>query len=295
MKPLFAALCTFAFAILSPKTANATPPDGGFSDYVLAAVEMLDGDKSRAGQGYGSGYFTKDLRFGAGDTLKASDKAPLTMCVAAQMEVLVEALNMWSEKNKNNSPFDFLPKVLWQRLRPLDFRGMIWIVKNSPSSGAGYALEHFGMGHLVPFKGLFPGSFINFNRTNKSGHAGVFLGYIDKNGNDLDTYSNDVAGFKYFSSQGMNKPKPISGLGKRWGFFSDVACPDKLPSGHLRDCGIIRSEKNGYLVGGYVLDPSNWDAKKGNAAVVTNNDATSPELTTEGTFNAVFFNGETTD
>jgi hypothetical protein len=294
LKSICVAFIGAVLLISLPGISDAAPPDGSFSAYVVAAVEMLNSDKNRAGQGYGSRSFTEDLKFGDNGTLKASG-APLTMCVAAQLEVLVEAFNAYSAQTGDYKPFHFIPKVFWERLRPLDLRGMIWMVKNSQSTGAAYAFEHFGMGKRLPFKDLFPGTFINFNRTNKSGHGGVFLGFIDKDGNDLAVYSGAVAGFKYFSAQGAKKPKPISGLGKRWAFFSDAGCPSNLPDGHLRDCGIIRSEEHGLLVGGYVSIPTDWDKDKANGAVLTDNDATVPELTTEGTFDAAFFTGVTTD
>jgi len=292
MTRILALLLAVSFAASFPSTARAAP-DGGFSRYVLAAVEMLK-NGNRAGLGYGDFAFTEDLTFGDNGILKASTSQPLTMCVAAQLEVLVEALNIFAAETGDSSPFRFLPKVFWERLRPMDLRGMIWIVKDSGSTGAAYALEHFGMGHTLPFKDMFPGAFINFNRTNRSGHAGVFLGFLDKAGNDLASYSSAVAGFKYFSSQGKGKPKPISGLGMRWAFFDDAGCPN-LSNGRLRDCGIIRSERNGYLAGGYVAMPTDWDQNRANAAVLTNNNATDPKLTTEGTFDALFFTGETTD
>lgn len=170
----------------STTPALSDPVDGGFSRYILAAVKMLG--ETRASLGYGQAAFTQDLTFGDRGVLKAS-KPPITMCVAAQLEVLVEALNLYANdtgsKPKDYSPFHFLPKVTWERLRPLDLRGQIWIVKNSNSTGAAQAFENFGMGQRISFDHLFPGAFLNFNRTNKTGHGVMFLGYIDKAGVDL--------------------------------------------------------------------------------------------------------------
>jgi hypothetical protein len=276
-------------ALFSISPAHSQPIDGGFSRYVLATVKMLG--ETRAAKGYGAAAFTQDLVFGDKGTLKATHP-PLTMCVAAQLEVLVEALNAYARDTKDYSPFHFLPKETWEQLRPIDLRGMIWIVKNSHSDGAVSAFERFGMGGRLAFKDLFPGTFVNLNRNNKTGHAVIFLGYIDKSGNDLDKYSDKVAGFKYFSSQGLHKPD--GGLGYRWGFFEDTGCPT-LPATKKRDCGIIRSENNGLLVGGYVRMPKAWDADKAADQVLSNNAATDPALTTEGSFDANYFTGVTTD
>lgn len=273
--------------------AQAAPADSRFSEFILQAVESTY--KDWGGLGYGNSAFTHELQFGDNGTLKASDAAPLTMCVAAQLEILVEALNAYSAKTGDLKPFHFIPRRFWERMRPLDLRGMIWQVENSPARGRGgatYAFENFGMGHSLAFKDMFPGTFITFNRA-RSGHAGIFLSYLDAAGSELDTYSDKVAGFKYFSSQGRGKPKPISGLGYRYGFFGDN-CP-KLPQGYLRDCGILRSERNGILTGAYVMMPADWDKAKANAAVLSNNNATDPNLIREGVFNADYFTGETTD
>jgi hypothetical protein len=284
------------FFTLTPLIAggvHAETLDRGFSKYVLQAVESSY--KDYGGLGYGNAALTHDLRFGDNGTIKASTQAPLTMCVAAQLEILIEALNAYSAKTGDLSPFHFIPKRHWERNQALNLRGMIWQVEFSPATGHGgatYAFENFGMGHALSFKNMFPGTFITFNRAN-SGHAAIFLAYLDASGNELDVYSDKVAGFKYFSSQGRGKPKPISGMGYRYGFFGDN-CP-KLPEGHLRDCGILRSEKNGILTGAYVMMPRDWDKAKANAAVLGSNEATDPDLTKEGVFNEDYFTGETTD
>jgi hypothetical protein len=284
-------LCLFFSCALLERAgaATATAPDGGFSRYILAAVKMLG--ETRGAKGYADSAFTQDLQFGDAGLLKASSP-PTTMCVAAQLETLVEALNIYSERTKDYSPFHFLPKIMWTRQRPLDFRGMIWIIDRTKSTGAGSAFERYGLGRSLAFKDMFPGAFLNFNRTNKTGHAVVFLGFIDKNGDDLANYSDAVAGFRYFSSQG--KDKPDGGLGYRFAFFSNAGCPN-IAQDKKRDCGVIRSEKNGYLAGGYVSIPTNWDREKANSAILTNNEMTDPALTAEGSFDGSFFTGVTTD
>jgi hypothetical protein len=284
-----AIVCFVVVLLVLAKPVCADPVDGGFSRYILSAVKMLGND--RAGLGYGAGTFTRDLAFGDIGELKAT-KPPKTMCVAAQLEVLIEAVRIYAEETKDYAPFHYIPKITWERLRPLDLRGQIWMVRGSPSTGAAHAFENFGMGKRIPFKDLFPGSFLNFNRTNKTGHGVVFLGFLDKAGSDLPQYSDEVAGFKYFSSQGKNKPD--GGLGYRWAFFSDAGCPALSP-GKKRDCGVLRSENNHLLVGGYVAAPNMWNQEIAAEQILTNNEATEPGLITEGVFDPDYFSGATTD
>jgi len=265
------------------------PATQTLNTYVLRAVDMLA--HTRSGLGYGQAAFTRDLKFGDNGILKASNP-PLTMCVAAQLEILVEALNLYSNESGDFSPFHYVPKYTWERLRPLDLRGQIWIVDHSPSHSAADAFVNFGIGERVKFNELNPGSFVNLNRNNGTGHAVVFLGYIDSAGNELKTFSANVAGFRYFSSQG--KGAPDGGFGYRWAFFSNTGCPG-LSGGRKRDCGIIRSENSNLLVAGYAKTPKLWDQKKAAEEVLQAHEATDPLLTTEGSFNAAFFTGITTD
>lgn len=275
--------------VLFAARVDAASSEGSLAPYILRAVHMLG--EQRGGKGYGRGSFTQDLKFGDSGSLVAS-QAPYTMCVAAQLEVLIEALNLYSQETRDFSPFKFIPKPTWEMLRPIDLRGQIWIVRRSPSTGAAHAFENFGMGKRVPFRDLKPGDFLNFNRTNKTGHGVVFLGFLDASGAELQLFSEKVAGFKYFSAQGAGKSD--GGLGYRWAFFSDVPCPT-LTADRKRDCGVVRSERNALLVGGYVKLPKFWDQNKASGQILSGQAATDPALSREGRFNAKFFTGITTD
>jgi hypothetical protein len=279
-----------AFLFMSILSAAAAPPQtqNEFNKYILQAVEYLEAN--RAAMGYDNFALSEDLQFGDFGILKAQNP-PLTMCVAASLEVFVRALNIWSKETGNYSPFHFIPKQSWQRLRPRDFRGQIWIVKNSPSHGFADALSSFGMGDRAAFSELAPGNFVNFNRINKSGHSVIFMSYLDREGKELDQYSDRVAGFKYFSSQG--KGQPDAGFGFRWAFF-EGNCP-KLPQGNKRDCHILRSESKDLLVSGFALPPTDWDREKATAFVNESNAITDPAFTTEGEFDPNYFTGVTAD
>jgi hypothetical protein len=290
MVKFFLCICVTIF-FLSPEANAQSSPNApqSLNNYVVRAVHMLS--ETRAGLGYNDAALTHDLQFGDNGILKASGP-PFTMCVAAQLEVLVEALNLYARETNDFSAFHYIPKESWERLRPLDFRGQIWIVDHSPSHGAADAFVNYGMGERVAFKDMTPGSFLNLNRDNGTGHAVIFLSYLDKDGNELKSFSAQVAGFEYFSSQG--KGAPDGGLGYRWAFFSDKGCPT-LPGNRKRDCGIIHSENSNLLVGGYLKTPKAWDQGKAAEQILRAHEATEPELTTDGVFNLNFFNGVTTD
>jgi len=79
----------------------------------------------------------------------------------------------------------------------------------------GLALEKLGVGKRVPADEARPGDFLQFWRTNKSGHSVVFLGWVTEGGRRL--------GFKYRSSQGSTK-----GIGDRVEYFAGVKGKDGL-------------------------------------------------------------------
>jgi hypothetical protein len=72
------------------------------------------------------------------------------------------------------------------------------------------AVETLGIGEPVETKQAQPGDFLQFWRTNKSGHSVVFLEWIEKGGQRV--------GFKYRSSQGST-----DGIGDRVEYFARVA------------------------------------------------------------------------
>lgn len=109
------------------------------------------------------------------------------------------------------------------------------------------------MGYQCPFDTLKPGCFVNLNRTNRTGHAVLFLGYLDEKGETLEQFCSKVAGFKYYSSQGN---KSDGGFDYRFAFFEGIN--PVLDGGRRRDIGIIRSDKQKYLNCGYMLHPKSW-------------------------------------
>jgi hypothetical protein len=71
------------------------------------------------------------------------------------------------------------------------------------------AVEKLGIGKRIEPDDARPGDFLQFWRTNKSGHSVVFLGWVAHDGRRI--------GFKYRSSQGSTK-----GIGDRVEYFADT-------------------------------------------------------------------------
>jgi hypothetical protein len=174
--------------------ADLARPHSTFNDYVLQAVEMLARD--RAGLGYDlHSYFTRNLSYGPDNpgAIKANHP-PLTMCVAAVTETIIESLNIYFDVERDRTPFQKLPLISWQRGTINDIRAHIFQYDGTNCHGTAHALERFGIGQQLPFPSLIPGDFLTMNRTTGSGHTAIFLGYIDADYNDLTKYSDVVKG-----------------------------------------------------------------------------------------------------
>jgi hypothetical protein len=180
------------------------------------------------------------------------------MCVAAVSEVIIEALNLYANQTGDYAPFTKLPMRSWNNGSPKDIRAYIFQYDGVDCHGTADALSKFGIGQELPFDTLLAGDFITMNRTTGSGHTAVFLGYINKTYGEEPTYSNKVAGFRYFSAQG--KGKPDAGFAYRWAFFSPN-CPD-VAAGRPRDCNIIFSDDQKLLNTGCMLHPDAWNVDR---------------------------------
>lgn len=218
-----------------------------FNEYLLEAKNQIH--RSWGRKGYASAAYTHNFKLG--DIEFIASNPPYTMCVAAQMEIIVAALNKYKDDTAHSSFLTFLPSKQWTSQSPGTFKNLVWV--NSGSLGTAYALERFGMGYQCPFAALKPGCFVNFNRNNKTGHAVLFINYLDKNGDVLEEFGSRVAGFKYYSSQGT---KSEGGFDYRYAFFEGIK--PVLDGGRRRDIGIIRSDKQKYLNCGYMLHPNDW-------------------------------------
>jgi hypothetical protein len=232
-----------------------------FNSYVLKAIDALYPRYS--GGGYNlSSAFTHNLPYGTGVIKKSSthaDAAP-TMCVAGVTEVILTAIKLYADEKgfrdetAANSPFRKAPLSLWTKGNLSSIRANMFMFAGTGSRGTAHTLQRFGMGRELPFDQLKPGDFINLNRVSGSGHAVVFLGYLDGNGTILDRFGPEVKGFKYFSAQG--KGKPDAGLAYRYAYFEGTCPPTTAQKVH--DCHVIRSRNPALLNSGRMNTPDGW-------------------------------------
>ncbi len=225
-----------------------------FNAYILAAVEYAYTNYGLLG--YDAAELTHDIAYGPHGLIYATGGSR-TMSVSAMMEVILTALQLYSADTGDQSVWEYLPKSSWENMEDTDIKSWLWVNYDLGSAGTADALEAFGMGEHCPFEQLQPGSFINFNRTSGSGHAVVFLGFVDEEGAIFDTYSDDVIGFYYFSAQGSYEVG-LGGLDYRYGLFSDALPYPDMP--YKRDLNIIRSENQQVLSTGVMLHPAYWSA-----------------------------------
>lgn len=210
---------------------------------------------------YGRGYdrkssFTEPLSYG--DAKISPTNGGKTMCVAAVAEAMIRAINAYSTEYGSSNAFEKLPISHWTKGTLTSLRAYLYQYEGTNSGGPGDALSRFGIGEKVAFDSLLPGDLLAFSRK-KTGHAVVFLGYLDTNGNLLKEFDKtQVAGFRYISSQGEGLPSPYSGVGTRNAFFSG----HKGPLGCARtaeDCGVLKIDA--YLNAGRLWSPSQWDVE----------------------------------
>lgn len=289
-----------AFTPLESQTLDSASAAGGggkepsepvreekyFNQYILQAVAYLNQNYSLLGYNK-KAILTHDIEYFTYGTIKRTYGAQ-TMCVAAQMEVILTAMELYARANNDYSLYDYLPKRSWEYLSKQDIKGHIWVNAKFNAYGTADALVHFGMGEVVPFEKLEPGSFVNINRTNRTGHAVTFISFIDKNGREYAGYNDTVVGFKYFSAQG-HADVGNGGLDFRYAVFDKFGCPE-MPAKVRRDCGVIYSNKETMLNTGKMLVPKLW-----NKNLVVHTMSVIPDDAEDTLFDADYFNGLTTD
>ncbi len=272
----------------APDVPEVLPPVGPvrdswelrhFNPYILKAVDHLNKNYGLLGYDIHS-VLTHDVNYHTYGAVKATHP-PLTMCVAAQLEIILTAYDIYSRETGDYSVYDYLPLRSYQGLAVTDLKGHIWVNSAFNAYGTADALINFGMGERVPFEKLRPGDFVNINRTTKTGHAVTFIGYINKTGAVQQAYNDSVVGFKYFSSQGRAE-QGQGGFDYRYAVFSKFGCPE-MPG--KRDCNVIYSTDQKMLNTGSMLVPALWTHVIPQASSVQG----------ETVLNRFYFDGVTTD
>jgi hypothetical protein len=251
-----------------------------FNGYILKAVDFLYAKYRLLGYDINS-VLTHDIAYYTYGTINATHP-PQTMCVAAQMEVILTAYQLYAQETGDYSVYDYLPERSFEGLSVHDLKGHIWVNHAFNSYGTADALINFGMGERTTFDKLKPGSFVNINRTTGTGHAVTFIGYINRTGAMQHEYNSSVVGFKYFSSQG-GSAAGAGGFDYRYAVFSNFGCPD-MP--YKRDCNVIYSDDSRMLNTGAMLSPKFWTHLTPKPGIPTLNDTV---------FDGKFFDGRTID
>lgn len=84
--------------------------------YVIRATALLN--EKYAGLGYNiQKQFTHEMRFGTAGSFKPNGDGQ-TMCVAAMLEVIITALDLYTKETGDTSPYSFLPFQSWSSLDP---------------------------------------------------------------------------------------------------------------------------------------------------------------------------------
>ncbi len=287
------AVAGLALFLMSMPAVRADETKASFNEYLLKSVDKIYNERKRGGYSLGAAY-SQDLSYGPGLVLATPDRDAdppqarrRTMCVAAMAEIIIEAINLYAQENGDDAVYDSLPASTWNRSNLQSLKPYLFMQqderdvfgyragdvpsakvksKNDPnrletvyalSRGSGHALSLFGVGEELPFSKLKPGDFVNFNRT-KTGHAAMFVSYIDKDNRYTTTYSDSVIGFKYFSAQG--KGKPDAGFEYRDAYFGAGRSP--TAGAIVADTGVRKSQDLLVLNGGRMWAPPHWAVAK---------------------------------
>jgi hypothetical protein len=153
------------------------------------------------------------------------------MCVAAVGEAVIEALNEYFIETGDQEPFQKLPASQWTTSANAksSIRAQLWKYDGAGSRGARDAFSRLDIGEAVEFKNLMPGDAVTIDRSDGTGHAVVFLNFVDIAGHALERFSKDAAGFHYFSAQKFHSAdmsgNEHAGFGFKTEFFVSKDCP----------------------------------------------------------------------
>lgn len=174
--------------------------DDTFNIYMLKAVDYLLNNWGCRGYNINS-YYTHDLTYG--NDVIPGNANHYSMCVSSVAETILVAMDIYAQETGDTSIWNHLPKSSWTSYGQLNIRD--WINSSDPYGyggvGASDGVSAFGMGMTVAFQDLAPGGTMSLNFVAGSGHSTIFLAFVDSQCNEYDTYNENVAGIKFFSSQ----------------------------------------------------------------------------------------------
>ncbi len=240
-------------------------PDKNFAQYILETIDLLIREDSNLG--YGDGQHTRSLYYNGDLVFTVKDRT--SHCVGITMQTLVMAMNQYYADTGDPSVWN-MPSS-WLKWEP--FKHCWYVDSAIKCYGARDALVKYGIGEKVSdFSLLRPADFVNYDRTNGTGHSVIFLNYLYDDGTSGTEYRINAIGFRYFSSQGST-----NGAGFKSAFFNGN-CSDKFTN---KDCGIIKSS----LVMGRVWEPKNFIPQKQGVAPFATTDYDGHEFVNLDYFN----------
>ncbi len=138
-------------------------------------------------------------------------------CVGITFEVFYRSMKKWNELSGLSK--DNIGGLTFEEL--FDFV-LTWYVAKGPKevSNLAIAMQNYGLGiRITDLMDVKPGDFIDLSRTNNTGHAVVFIGWIKE--------GNNIIGLKYWSTQ-----PATGGTGYRkeyfFGYYNGRVLKDKL-------------------------------------------------------------------
>lgn len=216
-----------------------------FNDFITETVEDLYSKYGHRGYNKNSN-FTDDFDFGTHKVV--ARLPPYSMCVSCQFEIILKAINLFCDRKKDTSPYSFLPTNKWFGLNGLTLQNCVW--ENEHCHSVGKALSLFGMGEIVDFSQLIPGSFISYDH-GSGGHSVCFLGFLDSKAQIVSAYSGNVAGFRFFSSNGSG----VSGEGMS--YRDGVLAGRQMQQGAFKQAAGIKNLRCGMM-----YNPQSWKKEK---------------------------------
>ena len=167
---------------------------------------------------------------GSGDTLHLGTTQPIdylgsrlsdvrdnrgTHCVGVSWQVCMSVLQQWADaQDTTGQILDMTVKDMREFIDmwfiKLDAPGDLASLSMPVEMGSVYALSHHGLGYAVPQEDARSGDFVQFWRTDGSGHSCIFLNWVyDPQGN--------LIGFHYWGSQPQT-----DGMGTDTEYFSPL-------------------------------------------------------------------------
>ncbi|MFJ3483248.1 hypothetical protein ACIPL1_07660 [Pseudomonas sp. NPDC090202] len=227
-----------------------------YNEKIMTTVKWIEKNKSGLGYNLGSRY-TEDLKYG--DYTFRSTGGTSTMCVAAIFEILIRSITDAKDAEGRLVSSAILKGQVLNGSKALNiapyafqYASLTTIpeYKRKFSAGIGDAFVLFGMGKYVNFQRAKSGDFVYFNRTSGTGHAVIFINYLDSQGK-ITKNANESIGFRYFSAQ----KNGTNGMGYRDAFFG--SCP-KVDTDYVKDCSLIKSDSRAIFAISRLDDPKEW-------------------------------------